>query len=72
LEYFYVWSKAQGSLNTLDNFLAIFLHLYASESYDTLPFDIPHRLLAYGEVKSPHGITVMPALEVRSGFPSRS
>jgi len=34
-----------------------------------LPFDVPHRFLAYGEVKAPFGITVMPALEIRSGFP---
>jgi len=66
----YVWSNAQGSLNTADNFLGDFpAFVVRANQYDRLPFDIPHRLLAYGELKIPHRITVMPALEVRSGFP---
>ncbi len=66
----YVWSKAQGSLNTADNFLGDFpAFVVRPNQYGTLPFDISHRFLAYGEVKAPHGITVMPALEIRSGFP---
>lgn len=66
----YVWSKAQGDLNTADNFLGDFPAVVVrSNQYGTLPFDIPHRFLAYGEVKAPHGITLMPALEIRSGFP---
>ncbi len=40
-----------------------------ANQYGTLPFDIPHRFLAYGEVKAPHEFTLMPALEIRSGFP---
>ena len=66
----YVWSKAQGSLNTADNFLGDFpAFVVRANQYGTLPFDIPHRFLAYGEVKAPYGLTVMPALEIRSGFP---
>ena len=66
----YVWSRAQGSLNTADNFLSDFPALVVRPNqYGTLPFDISHRFLAYGEVKVPLEITVMPALEVRSGFP---
>lgn len=66
----YVWSKAQGSLNTADNFLGDFpAFVVRANQYGTLPFDIPHRFLAYGEVKAPHGFTLMPALEIRSGFP---
>jgi hypothetical protein len=66
----YVWSRAQGSLNTADNFLGDFPpYVVRGNQYGTLPFDIPHRFLAYGELKAPHGITVMPALEIRSGFP---
>jgi hypothetical protein len=66
----YVWSKAQGDLNTADNFLGDFPAVVVrANQYGTLPFDIPHRFLAYGEVKVPHGITLMPALEIRSGFP---
>lgn len=66
----YVWSRAQGDLNTTDNFLGDFPGMVVrANQFGTLPFDIPHRFLAYGEVKAPQGITIMPALEVRSGFP---
>jgi len=66
----YVWSKAQGSLNTAEKFLGDFpAFVVRPNQYGTLGFDIPSRLLAYGEVKAPHGITLMPALEIRSGFP---
>ncbi len=66
----YVWSRAQGSLNTADSFLGDFPpFVVRANQYGTLPFDIPHRFLAYGEVKALYGITVMPGLEIRSGFP---
>jgi hypothetical protein len=66
----YVWSRAQGNLNTTDNFLGDFpAFVIRPDQFGMLPFDVPHRFLAYGEVKAPFGITVMPALEIRSGFP---
>jgi hypothetical protein len=66
----YVWSRAKGDLNTTDNFLGDFPGMVVrANQFGILPFDIPHRFLAYGEVKAPLGITIMPALEVRSGFP---
>lgn len=66
----YVWSKVRGSLNTADNFLGDFpAFVVRANQYGTLPFDIPHRFLGYGEVKARYGITVMPGLEIRSGFP---
>ena len=66
----YVWSRAQGNLNTTDNFLGDFpAFVIRADQFGTLPFDIPHRFLAYGEVKAPFGLTIMPALEFRSGFP---
>jgi hypothetical protein len=66
----YVWSRAQGNLNTTDNFLGDFpAFVIRASQFGRLPFDITHRFLAYGEVKAPRGITIMPALEIRSGFP---
>jgi len=66
----YVWSQARGSLNSADQFLGDFpAFVIHSNQYGTLPFDIPHRFLAYGELKARHQITIMPALEIRSGFP---
>jgi Carboxypeptidase regulatory-like domain/TonB dependent receptor len=66
----YVWSRARGHLNTADNFLGDFPALVVrANQYGPLPFDAPHRFLAYGEVKARYGITVLPSLEIRSGFP---
>jgi hypothetical protein len=66
----YVWSRARGSLNTADNFLSDFPALVVrANQYGPLPFDAPHRFLAYGEIKAPLEITLMPAFEIRSGFP---
>ena len=66
----YVRSRAEGSLNTSDNFLSDSpAYVVRPSEYATLPFDAPHRFLAYGEIKAPHKLTVMPALEIRSGFP---
>ena len=66
----YVWSRSRGSLNTADNFLSDFPTLVVRPNqYGPLPFDAPHRFLAYGEIKAPLEITVMPAFEIRSGFP---
>ncbi|MFS8086920.1 MAG: TonB-dependent receptor domain-containing protein, partial [Acidobacteriota bacterium] len=66
----YVWSKARGSLNTADNFLTDFPALVVrANQYGLLPFDATHRFLAFGEIKAPLEITVMPAVEIRSGFP---
>lgn len=66
----YVWSRAKGSLNTSDNILSDFPAVVVRPNvYATLPFDVPHRFLAYGEVKAPYGIVVIPAVEIRSGFP---
>lgn len=66
----YVWSRVRGSLNTADNFLSDFPALVVRPNQSgPLPFDVPHRFLAYGEVKVPLDISLMPAFEIRSGFP---
>jgi hypothetical protein len=66
----YVWSRARGDLNTADNFLGDFPALVIRPNqYGPLPFDAPHRFLAYGEIKAPYEITISPSLEIRSGFP---
>jgi Carboxypeptidase regulatory-like domain/TonB dependent receptor len=66
----YVWSRARGDLNTADNFIGDFPGLVISPNqYGPLPFDAPHRFLANGELQAPFGLTVTPAVEIRSGFP---
>jgi Carboxypeptidase regulatory-like domain/TonB dependent receptor/TonB-dependent Receptor Plug Domain len=66
----YVWSSARGHLNSADNFLGDFPALVVrSNQYGPLPFDVPHRFLAYGEIKAPYEVSVSPALEIHTGFP---
>jgi TonB dependent receptor/Carboxypeptidase regulatory-like domain len=66
----YVWSSARGSLNMADNFLSDFpSYVVRPNQSGPLPFDAPHRFLVYGEIKAPLDIAVMPAFEIRSGFP---
>jgi len=66
----YVRSRAAGSLNTSDNFLGDFpTYVVRPNEYATLPFDVPERFLAYGEIKVPFKLTVMPVLEIHTGFP---
>jgi len=37
--------------------------------FSNLPFDVPHRLIAWGTVALPHRISIAPIIEARSGFP---
>jgi hypothetical protein len=66
----YTWSRAHGDLNTADNFLNDFPALVVrTNEYGLLPWDVPHRFLAFGQLKAPFGLTVSPTVEIRSGFP---
>jgi hypothetical protein len=66
----YTWSRSRGDLNTADNFLGDYPALVVRPNeYGPLPWDAPHRFLAFGQLKAPFGLTVSPTVEVRSGFP---
>ena len=66
----YTWSKSEGDLNTIDNFLGDTPALVIRPNeYGPLPFDAPHRFLAYGQIKARFGLIVSPSVEIRSGFP---
>jgi len=66
----YTWSRAHGDLNTADSFLSDLPALVVrANEYGPLPWDAPHRFLAFGQLKAPFGLTVSPAIEIRSGFP---
>ena len=66
----YTWSRARGDLNTADNFLGDFPILVVRvNEFGPLPWDVPHRFLAFGQLKAPFGLTVSPSVEIRSGFP---
>jgi hypothetical protein len=66
----YVWSKARGDLNSIDNFLGDFpAFVVRPNEYGTQPFDAPHRFLAYGQLRMRYDINISPVVEIRSGFP---
>ncbi len=66
----YTWSRAHGDLNTADNFLSDLPALVVRPNqYGPLPWDAPHRFLAFGQLKAPFGLTVSPTIEIRTGFP---
>jgi hypothetical protein len=66
----YVWSSARGDLNTADNFLSDRpSFVIRRNEYGPLPFDAPHRVVIYGELKLAYDINFSPLVEIRSGFP---
>ncbi len=66
----YVWSKARGDLNSIDNFLDDFpAFVVRPNEYGLQPFDAPHRFLVYGQLRARWDINIAPVLEIRSGFP---
>lgn len=66
----YVWSSARGDLNTVNNFLGdLPAFVIRPNEYGPLPWDAPHRILVYGQIRMPADISVSPSLEIHSGFP---
>jgi hypothetical protein len=67
----YTHSNAQGNLNTFDSFLGNFpTPIIRPDLYSRLPADLPNRFLMWGRVNT-HvwGLSVLPILEYRNGFP---
>lgn len=68
----YVFSRSRGDLNTADRFFGDTpSFVVRPNEYGRLPFDAPHRFLAYGQfaVSKKYDIRVAPLFEIRSGFP---
>lgn len=66
----YVWSESRGDLNTADAIAGNFpSYVVRPNDYGPQAFDVPHRLLIYGQVDLPYGIRIAPIVEFRSGFP---
>jgi hypothetical protein len=74
LIFSYTRSRAQGSLNSYDNFVGNFpVSVLRPDIYSVLPGDVPNRFLMWGSFEP--GIwklTVAPIVEYRSGFPYSS
>jgi hypothetical protein len=66
----YVRSKASGDLNDFNQFFGnIPQPVIQANARGPLAFDAPNRFLAWGEFRAPWKVTVMPVLDLHTGFP---
>jgi hypothetical protein len=66
----YVRSSARGDLNTFDRVEGLSKDPFVqANEVGPLPTDVPNRLIAWGLLRLPGGITFAPFVTVRSGFP---
>jgi Carboxypeptidase regulatory-like domain/TonB-dependent Receptor Plug Domain/TonB dependent receptor-like, beta-barrel len=66
----YVRSRARGDLNDFNSSFGDFGQpVIRQNQFSNLPFDVPHRFIAWGTVALPNRITLAPIIEARSGFP---
>jgi hypothetical protein len=66
----YVRSKATGDLNGFNQFFGNNPQAVIwANARGPLPFDAPNRLLAWGEFSAPWKVTLMPVLDIHTGFP---
>jgi hypothetical protein len=66
----YVRSRAYGDLNDFNQFFGNEPQaIIQPDARARLSFDAPNRYLAWGEIAAPWKLTVMPVLDVHTGFP---
>ena len=66
----YVRSKAFGNLNDFNQFFGNNGSAVINpDEQGRLPFDAPNRFLAWGQFDAPFKLTVLPVLDVHTGFP---
>ena len=66
----YVRSQARGNLNDFNTYFGNQKHpVIRPDEYAKQPFDVPHRLLFWGEFGLPYDIVATPVLDWHSGFP---
>lgn len=66
----YVRSRAFGDLNDFNQFFGNHaVAVIQPNARAKLPFDAPNRFLTWGEITLPKKITLMPVMEVHTGFP---
>ncbi len=65
----YVRTRATGSLNDFNNYLANFPPaIVLPNRYTSLPGDVPNRFLAWGTLHFPSKVQLIPKVEYRTGF----
>ena len=66
----YVRSKAQGNLNDFNQFFGNnAVAVIQPDARGRLPFDAPNRFLTWGQWDAPFKLTVLPVLDIHTGFP---
>jgi outer membrane receptor protein involved in Fe transport len=66
----YVRSKAYGNLNDFNQYFGNnAVAVIEPDQQGRLPFDAPNRVLTWGEWNAPAKFTVLPVLDVHTGFP---
>jgi hypothetical protein len=66
----YVRSKADGNLNDFNQFFGNnAAAVIQPDARGRLPFDAPNRFLAWGQWELPFKLTVLPVLDIHTGFP---
>jgi hypothetical protein len=66
----YVRSKAQGNLNDFNQFFGNnAVAVIQPDARGRLPFDAPNRFLTWGQWEAPFKLTVLPVLDLHTGFP---
>jgi hypothetical protein len=66
----YVRSKATGDLNDFNQFFGNDPQaVVQADARGPLPFDAPSRFLAWGEFSVPWKITLLPVMDIHTGFP---
>ncbi len=70
ITFAYLHSSARGDLNTLSQVYVPFEEpVIRPDAYADLPSDIPNRLTALGTFRLPWKITLVPAVDIHTGFP---
>lgn len=66
----YVRSSSQGDLNDFNSYVSNFQNpIIQANERSRLPWDVPNRFLFRGEFHVPYRITLVPVLDIRTGFP---
>ncbi|HKG78362.1 MAG TPA: carboxypeptidase regulatory-like domain-containing protein [Pyrinomonadaceae bacterium] len=66
----YVRSQARGNLNDFNTYFGNLKHaVIRPDEYGKQPFDVPNRLLFWGDFALPYDVVATPVVDWRSGFP---
>ena len=66
----YVRSQARGNLNDFNHYFGNLKQaVIRPDEYARQPFDVPHRMLFWGEFALPFDVVATPVVDWRSGFP---